>query len=58
MVGLQECLVARGWDHRGFCTGELETHCRWLAWFVRIQANGQTIWAGLFWMQLLEQMEG
>ena len=42
MVGLQECLVARGWGHGGFCTGESETHCRWLAWF--IQGPGQ--WAG------------
>ena len=24
MVGLQECLVARGWGHGGFCTEELE----------------------------------
>ena len=34
VVGLQECLVARGWGHRGFHTGESETHCRQLAWFV------------------------
>ena len=58
VVGLQECLVARGWGHRGFCTEELETHCRLLAWFE--QGPGQ--WAGhlgwFFWMQLLEQMEG
>ena len=35
MVGLQECLVARGWGHRGFHTEGLETHCRQLAWFKR-----------------------
>ena len=58
VVGLQECLVARGWVHRGFHTKELETHCRQLAWFNRVQTNGQAIWAGLFWMQLLEQTEG
>ena len=49
VVGLQECLVARGWGHGGFCTGELETHCRWLAWF--IWGPGQ--WAGhLGWFVL------
>ena len=42
VVGLWECLVARGWDHRGFHTGELETHCWWLAWF----AQGPGQWAG------------
>ena len=42
MVGLQECLVARGWGHGGFHTGELETHCRQLAWFLR----GPGQWAG------------
>ena len=58
VVGLQECLVARGWGHGGFHTEESETHCKWLAWFEWVQAKGQAIWAGLFWMQLLEQMEG
>ena len=42
VVGLQECLVAREWGHRGFHTEESETHCRWLAWV--IQGPGQ--WAG------------
>ena len=42
MLGLQECLVARGWGHGGFCTGESDTHCRWLSWFE--QGPGQ--WAG------------
>ena len=42
VVGLQECLVARGWGYRGFHTGESETHCRQLAWFV--WGPGQ--WAG------------
>ena len=41
MVRLQECFVARRWGHGGFCTGGLETHCRWLAWFE--QGPGQ--WA-------------
>ena len=36
------CLVAQRMGHRGFHTGELETHCRQLAWF--IQGPGQ--WAG------------
>ena len=58
MVGLQECLVARGWGHGWFHTEELETHCRQLAWLEWVQTNGQAICAGLFWMQLLEQMEG
>ena len=49
MVGLQECLVTRGWGHREFHTEELETHCRWLAWFE--QGPGQ--WAGhLGWFVL------
>ena len=49
VVGLQECLVARGWGHEGFHTGEWETHCRWLAWFE--QGPGQ--WAGhLGWFVL------
>ena len=49
MAGLQECLVARGWGHGGFCTGELETHCRQLVWFE--QGPGQ--WAGhLGWFVL------
>ena len=49
MVGLQECLVARGWGHGGFHTEELETHCRQLAWFK--QVPGQ--WAGhLGWFVL------
>ena len=42
MTGLQECLVARGWGHGGFCTEESETCCRQLAWFK--QGPGQ--WAG------------
>ena len=42
VVGLLECLVARGWGHRGFCTEKLETLCRQLAWF--IWGPGQ--WAG------------
>ena len=33
VVGLWECLVAKGWGHGGFHTEESETHCRWLAWF-------------------------
>ena len=49
MVGLQECLVARGWGLRGFHTEESETHCKWLAWFE--QGPGQ--WAGhLGWFVL------
>ena len=42
MVGLQECLMARGWGHGGFHTGEWGTHCRWLAWFIQ----GPGPWAG------------
>ena len=49
MVGLQECLVARRWGHRGFHTEELETHCRQLAWF----KWGPGQWAGqLDWFVL------
>ena len=54
MVGLQECLVARGWGHGGFHTGELETHCRWLAWFV--QGPGQ--WAGHMGWLVLDAVVG
>ena len=42
VVGLQECLVARGWGHGGFHTGGSGTHCRQLAWFVL----GPGQWAG------------
>ena len=42
MVGLQECLVARGWGYRGFHTEESETHCRRLAWF----KQGPGPWVG------------
>ena len=43
MVGLQECLVARGWGQGGFRTGELETHFRQLAWFVQVKTNGEAM---------------
>ena len=42
VVGLQECLVARGWGHGRFHTGESETHCRQLAWFA--QGPGHLGW--------------
>ena len=49
VVGLQECLVARGWGHGGFHTGESETHCSQLAWFIQ----GPDQWAGhLGWFVL------
>ena len=49
VVGLQECLVARGWGHRRFHTEGSETHCRQLAWF----KQGPDQWAGhLGWFVL------
>ena len=49
MVGLQECLVARGWGHGGLPAEGSEIHCRWLAWF----KWGPGQWAGhLGWFVL------